>query len=187
MQVINTQIHRGLDFAQYQNLPGKSFSGIKADYITVPQPTAKMQLGTMLHNYLLEPSKYNAKNDAHKVIQAMATEVKSTLGAAFSTIEPELSVTADFQYEGFTMAYKGRIDMARIGKLVIDLKVSEVPLNKSISFFGYDKQVSGYSLAIGAQYQMILRICPKTLKTELKSIPITNDWWKTQVLKYGKI
>lgn len=189
MQVNNVIIHRDMPFDDYLKLEGISYSTISAKWAAGanPAPTQKMQIGTLVHNYLLEPSKYIHNNPHHKQIVIMAREVKSILGAAFDGFECEVGVTADFFHEGFTMAYKGRIDMVKLGRIVLDLKVSEVPLNQSVPYFGYDRQLSGYSLATDARLQMIIKINPKTNKIEFKQLPISADWWQTQVLKYGKV
>lgn len=176
-----------MPFDDYLQMPGLSYSGIKAKGLQINQPTSKMQIGTMVHNYLFEPEKYEFKLSTHKIVTAIAQQVKLTLGDAMIGLESEVSVTADFLHDGFKMQYKGRVDLLRAGKMVIDLKVSEMWLNKSIPYFGYDRQLSGYSLATGAKLQMILRINPVTLKTEVKMIPISSDWWESQILKYGKV
>lgn len=185
MQVKNIALLRELPFDKYLEIPGMSYSTIKS-FDTGPfQATPKMQLGTLVHNYLLEPAKYDFFNPNHKEVQLMASIIKNKLGMAMPGLEPEVAVFADFEHEGFVMPYKGRIDLLRYGRLIIDLKVSSVPLSKSIPFFGYDKQISGYALCTDSKAQIILRICPKSYETELKTITTNADWWQTQVVKFG--
>lgn len=176
-----------MPFEDYLKIDALSYSGISAKWDSSKEPTEKMRIGTMVHNYLFEPSKYIHNNPHHKVVSIMAREIKSVLGDALTGFECEVGITANFCHEGFTMAYKGRIDMVRIGRIVLDLKVSEVELKNSIPFFGYNKQLSGYSLATDSRIQLIVRINPKTLKIEIKQLPIVTDWWHTQVLKFGKV
>jgi hypothetical protein len=83
------------------------------------------------------------------------------------------------------MEYKGRIDMVRPGKLIIDLKISEIPLARSIEHFGYAEQLTGYCLATNTPVGIIVRVCPKTLKTEKALIRQNPGFWERQVLKYG--
>lgn len=185
MQVTNQKLHHKLSFSDYLKLPGMSFSGIKAKLNGEVKATTKMQLGTHVHNYLLEPEKYNHDNEHHQIVGKLATEVKSVLGVLYRTLDSEIAVTATFEHQNFVLPYKGRIDLLNHGRVVIDLKVSEVPLSKSIPFFNYDKQLTGYAISTGAKAQIILRICPKTMKTELQRLPLSIDWWQAQVLKYG--
>jgi len=183
MQVKNVQYHRNMPFDEYLKLPGYSYSGIKNAGLPLITLTNKMRIGTAVHNYLFEPEKYDYKD--FRLIKELAYQVKLTLGDALIGLESEVGVTAEFYHEDFVMPYKGRVDLLRVDRVVIDLKVSEKPLSKTIPFFGYDRQLSGYSLATSARVQMILRICPVTAKTELKLIPISSEWWEKRVLKYG--
>lgn len=178
-----------MPFDEYLKIDAISYSTIKAKFNggEVPQSTQKMRIGTLVHQYLFEPENYNHNNHYNKHVKIMAKEVKSILGAAFEGFECEVGVTADFIHDGFELNYKGRIDMVRIGKIVLDLKVSEVELKNSVPYFGYDRQLSGYSLATGAKMQMIIRINPKTSKIEFKTLPISEDWWNQQILRYGKV
>ena len=187
MQVNNLHVYRDMPFDEYLKLDAISYSTIKSKFFGADISTLKMRIGTLVHQYLFEPEKYDHNNQHNKIIKIMALEVKSILGAAFDGFECEIGITAAFLHEGFELNYKGRIDMVRLGKIVLDLKVSEVELKNSIPFFGYDKQLSGYSLATDAKMQMIIRINPKTNKIEFKSLPISDDWWNQQILRFGKV
>lgn len=140
-------------------------------------------LGTAVHNYILEPDKYNGAN--RELVVPIARVLLAQIGELVKHMQTELSVTCNMELEGFSMAYKGRIDMIRPGKLIIDLKISEIPLNRSVPFFGYGDQLTGYCLATNTPVGIIIRVCPKTLKTE-KAMIRKNPWfWEYQVLKYG--
>lgn len=184
MQVINKQYHVDMPFDDYLKLPGFSYSGIK-NYGQPPiQATNKMRIGTLVHNYLFEPKNYNYEK--FEIVKPIAHQVEIILGNALNGMKSEIGVTADFVHEDMKLEYKGRIDLLRAGKIVIDLKVSEKPLYKTIPFFGYDKQLSGYALATESRVAMIIRVCPVTRKTELKTIPISSEWWEKQIVKFGK-
>ena len=174
------KVHPGISFEEYRALPGLSYSGIKnGDFV----PTKKMMLGTAVHNYILEPDKYNGAN--RDVVVPIARVILSQLGELAKHMQTELSVTCNMKYEGFAMAYKGRIDMIRPGKLIIDLKISEIPLNRSVPFFGYANQLTGYCLATNTPAALILRVCPKTYKVEKTMIRKNVAWWEYKVLEYG--
>lgn len=180
MQIIGLKIHPGLSFEDYRALPGLSYSGLKkGDFI----PTKKMMLGTAVHNYILEPEKYNGAN--RELVVPIARVLLAQIGELVKHMQTELSITCNMEHEGFSMAYKGRIDMIRPGKLIIDLKISEIPLNRSVPFFGYGDQLTGYCLATNTPVGIIIRVCPKTLKTEKAMIRKNPEFWEYQVLKYG--
>lgn len=175
------QIYRyGLDFEKYKALPGLSYSGIKnGDFV----PTKKMMLGTAVHNYILEPANYNGA--FRELVVPVARVVMGQIGELINHMATEVSVTCDMLHDGLSMAYKGRIDMIRPGKLIIDLKVSETPLGRSIEHFGYGEQLSGYCLATDTPVGIIIRVCPKTLKTEKAMIRQNPGFWERQVSKFG--
>lgn len=185
LHVNNFQLHTNFPFDEYQSLPGWSYSGIKEwERGTKIEPTEKMRIGTLVHSYLLEPSSYT--HEYREIVIHAANAVKQTLGALLPIMTHEASITADFNYQGLTMPYRGRADMIRVGKIVLDLKVSEMPLAKSIPFFGYQNAMSGYALAAGCKVAIIVRVCPKKFTTEVKTVPITPEWWMAQVLRFGK-
>ena len=183
MQVKNISYYKGIDFDSYQKKVGHSYSSIKNSDTEPFKVTQKMQIGTEVHNYLLEPKTY--KHERRELIEPIARAAYDIIGSVLPFLDTELSVTADFEHEGFTMPYRGRVDMVRAGKVVIDLKISEMPLNKSIPYFGYDKQLTGYCLATMCDVGIIIRINPKTRHTERIVIKQNIPWWEEQVLKLG--
>jgi len=179
MQVSNIQFYKN-NFDAYHKIVGFSYSHIKGGGF---QPTAKMRLGTAVHNYLLEPSEYNHEN--REIVIPLANAIKAELSGILPFLDTELSVTCDMEHAGMIMPYKGRVDMVRSGKIVIDLKVSEMPLARSIAHFGYDYQVNGYMAATLSEHGMIIRIDPKTRKVEKKMITKDTSWWEMQILRFG--
>ena len=180
MQVKNILFRKGLSFEEYQQLDGYSYSSLKNRNI---QPTEKMRLGTSVHNFILEPDKYDHSN--RDLVLPIANTLLREIGNLIDHMDSELSVQADFEYEGFIFPYRGRVDLVRCGKIVIDLKISEIPLNRSVPFFGYAEQVTGYCLATGSDHGMIIRVCPKTHKVEKTMIRKNISWWERQVLQKG--
>jgi hypothetical protein len=180
MQIKNFKKHPGISFEEYRALPGLSYSGIKkGDFV----PTKKMMLGTAVHNYILEPDKYNGAN--REIVIPIARIILAQIGELVKHMETELSVTCNMEHEGLSMQYKGRIDMIRPGKLLIDLKISEIPLGRSIDHFGYGEQLTGYCLATNTPVGIIVRVCPKTLKTEKAMIRQNPAFWERQICKFG--
>ena len=182
MQVRNISYFKGIDFDSYQKKDGHSFSSLKSGSFPLV-PTEKMRIGTEVHNYLLEPENY--KRERIDIIKPIARAAYDVIGSVLPFLDTELSVTADFEHNGFIMPYRGRVDMVRAGKVVIDLKVSEVPLSKSIPYFGYDKQITGYCLATLSNIGIIIRVDPKTRRTERIVIKQDINFWEQKVLELG--
>lgn len=195
MVASNINIYRGVDFAMYQSLPGTSFSDIrhgdKEDGFT---PSEKMLLGSEIDSFLFTPAKYtpSGKFDP-RLIRGCARSVKEQFGAAWVNLEFQLSVTADFEFEGMVMPFRGRPDgilrgLSKIyspntGGVTVDLKVSE---KVAIEHMNYAEQLTGYSIAFGNTRNLILSINPKTFKTTWHPVPMRIAWWEKQVLMRGK-
>jgi hypothetical protein len=173
-----------IPFNEYLALPGYSYSGIKNQGAKF-EPTAKMQLGTDVHNYLLTPEHYDHKNAA--IVKPIALALKQAIGPLFKYLQAEVAITADMVSQGFTMAYKGRIDLIAPGRLVVDVKVTELDIAKAIQFFGYDKQLSGYAIPTKCPAALIVAVNPKTFKTQIANIPIDSQWWEYQVIQNGEV
>jgi hypothetical protein len=177
------QYHRNINFSDYLALEGYSYSGLKERKVEVV--TAKMRLGTEVDSYLFTPEDYIPSGEFNpNMIRSIAKSVKDKLGSAWSVLERQLSVTANLCHEGFTMKYKGRLDLGIIGKLVIDLKVSE---KLAIEYMGYNEQLTGYCLAINAPVALILQVHPKTFNTTWHPVRRREDWWERQVLINGDV
>lgn len=174
--------YHDINFQEYLALAGYSYSGIKNEGATF-EPTAKMQLGTDVHNYLLTPQEYHHENI--KIVRPLAVALKQALGALLKFVKPEQAFTADFTSQGFTMPYKGRVDWLVPERIVVDIKVTELNIAKAIEYFGYDKQLSGYSIGTNSKLAIIASIHPKTLKTTITKVPISSDWWAYQVIQKG--
>lgn len=171
-------------FDEYLKLEGVSFSDIKQEGKEPFVATEKMQLGTKVHNYLLEPEQYRYWDI--DIIRPLAVAVKQRIGPLFAYLKPELAVTADFTYGGFVMPYRGRVDLGIPNKIIIDLKVTELKLAKAMEYFDYPFQTSGYALGMNAPVSMIIGIHPKTKQTTLYNIPINQSWWANQIIQRGK-
>lgn len=188
LEVFNTQFHVDIPFEDYLRLPGYSFSWLKSGGQKI-EPTPKMRLGTKVHAYLLSAHEYEHGEDSD-LVRPLAMALKGVLGPVLRYCTPELAVTADFIYDGMVLKYKGRIDLPVVSKphlsLVIDLKVTEMDLRKSIDFFHYHHQVSGYCLAIGASKGVIVSVNPRTKKTQVQPIRLITSFWEKSVLRFGK-
>lgn len=180
MIVTNVRFYEDLSFDEYLKLPGYSNSSLKGLNIT---ETPAMRFGTNVHQILLEPAKVE-RHDQKERAAAKALKA-SAVGPIIKYGKPELSVTADFEYEGFVFHWKGRIDLAFPDKMVIDFKVSKLDIKKSIDFFRYDRAVAGYCLAIKAPHAFILSVHPEKHSTQIEMVQPDYDFWKIKCLEYG--
>lgn len=183
MKIRNLQVFKGLPFEDYKALPGLSHSAIKSDG-AVFTATPAMQLGTKVHNYLLEPHKYDHSDI--ETVRPLAVALKKRVGdVLMQRMEPELSVTCEMHHNGMKLQYKGRLDMSAMNVLVVDFKVTKMPIHKGVEHFGYDNQQSGYALATGARAAIIMAINPTTKAIQVFNVPIRTDWWEYQIVKHG--
>ena len=186
MQVSNLKYYSELDFNEYLQIKGYSFSSLKmlesGQAIT---PSEGMKLGTRVHNFILEPQKYDWEN--HAQVKMIAGKIREIYQPFIRYMEPELAFTARFEHNGMYFNYKGRTDLIYKGKLIIDLKILSGKLEPAIERFGYDKQLSGYALATGCQNAMIISYnkANKHSVIETKLIQPNADWWNYMIVKYG--
>ena len=181
MIIRNLQYHDDLTLEEYLQLPGISYSSIKG---FEGVPTEGMRLGTRVHQYLNEPDQYDWV-DADKVLP-IAKSLQSYLGEAYHFLEKETSFTCDFIHNGITMPYKGRIDMMKAGRLVVDIKVLSGSLAGAIERFGYNYQVSGYCLATGATLGILVAWNKIKERVEVKAIRPDASFWEYQIVRLGQ-
>lgn len=184
MEVKNLKLFPTCPFDEYLEMPGWSYSGIRSQGKIFEAPTMKMNLGTKVHKFLLEPREYDYSEI--DIVKPLAGALKAKVGPLMKYAKPELVVTADFIHNGFCMKYKGRIDFPVIPRIIIDFKVSEMPIQKSVPYFGYDIQQSGYALACGCPLALIMSIHPKTKYISIYNVPISAKWWEWQIIQKGE-
>lgn len=185
MRVENLKIYDSKSFEEYLAMPGLSYSGIKQAGKEFTPATIKMSLGTDVHNYLLTPADYHHNNIA--IVKPLVQQIKSSLGSLLTHLAPERAFTCDFIHQGFRMKYKGRADLSIYKRIILDLKVTEMKdIPALIKYFGYDRQLSGYAIALGCRAAMIITIHPKTKITQLINIPISTTWWEEQIITKGE-
>jgi hypothetical protein len=181
MQILNIKYYRDLPFEDYLKMPGTSFSGIKG---FEGAPTPGMQLGTRVHNYLNEPETYDWQQP--DMVLPIAKALRAYLGDAFTALEKEVAFTCDFLHNGLSMGYKGRADMLKVGRLVVDIKVLAGPLESAIERFGYANQVSGYCFGTSSPMGLIIAYNKLKKKVEVKAIKPDVSFWEYQVVRLGE-
>ena len=181
MFVKNVNYYDKLSFAEYLAMPGVSYSGIKGD---IPA-SAGMSLGTNVHQYILEPEKYLWDNVS--IVKPIAAALRTYLGQAINHLEKETAFTADFHYNGLVMSYKGRADLLKAGRIVVDIKVLSGSLAPSIARFGYDKQISGYCLATSSPMGLIIAFNRARKVVEHTIIKPDAAFWEYQTIQRCQI
>lgn len=183
IKVLNTKWYRGLTFGDYQKLPGVSHSDIRIKMgLLKPdqQPTEKMSFGVKVHNYLLEPEKY--EHESIEVKKA-AIAVKEELGVLYQWLEKEVAITADFEHVGLTMPYRGRIDLAIKGRIIVDAKIiNGKDVRDTMDWLGYNNAQTGYCLASGAKIAIIVAYSTKTRQTQVVKVEQNPVWWEEQII-----
>ncbi len=182
MQIHNLMTYENMPFEEYLSLPGFSYSGIKNAGVKIAT-TEKMRFGSLVDAYTFEPNMYSGEK--FKLVRPVSQAVKEKLGPLLHQGKRQLVVTCVMVHRGLGMLYKGRVDLYA-GKIVVDMKVSDLDLLKAINFFGYNNQVNGYALALGAQVSVIVSVHPKTYKVSTMAVPTKSEWWEEKVLQYGQ-
>lgn len=183
MQVTDRKIFQNLLFEDYLNLPGYSHSDIRNKGNQV-FATPKMQLGTLVHTYLLTPALYTGQN--HELVIPIASKLKMEIGPLLAFLKPEISATANLVSGGWSMPVRGRADLGIIDRFGIDIKVSGMPLRQAVEYFGYNNQQNGYAAIFGFKGVIIISIDPSNKKISMYNVPITTAWWEEKIPKYGR-
>jgi hypothetical protein len=185
MTISNIRIVRGMPENEYFANGAISYSKTKNGGADIA-PTAKMQLGKKVDAYITRGMIENLDKNELEICKNISKVLIQNFGQTKYTQlqqNSQIAVFAEFD----NMPYKGLMDFYLNG-IVLDLKISEMPLEKSIPYFGYDRQIGGYMIATGAKLGYLIRVCPKKLTVEIKEITITDeviDYWEQQILKYG--
>lgn len=182
MQIANRQLYEKMSFEDYLKIPAFSYSRIANNGIPV-KSTPKMRFGSLVDAYTFEPTTY--AGEQYKLVRTIAKTVNNDLGGCIKTGKPQLVVTCDMIYEDMIMKFKGRIDLY-CGQLVVDMKVSKLVLATAIEHFGYNHQLNGYALAVGARASVIYSIHPEKITVQKTIIGNSSIWWEKQVLRFGE-
>ena len=181
MIVRNLKYYHTLPFEEYLKIPGVSYSSLNG--FSGP-PSTGMQLGSRVHQYLNEPKEYDWQDAT--TVRAIAGQLKSFLGGSYDHLEKEVAFTAEFIHNDMLMTFKGRADMMKAGRLILDVKILSGDLEKAIERFGYHKQLSGYCLATGANVAIILAFNKIKKRVEVKTITPDAAFWEYQTVKHGR-
>lgn len=171
-----------MPFEDYLKMPGLSYSGVKNGGAPI-DPTEKMRFGSLVDAYLFEPHKYNG--DMYDMVRPVALEAHRVLGAALRHGKRQVVVTCKMRCMGLVITYKGRVDLW-LQPIVIDFKVSDLPILDAINHFGYHHQLNGYAIPLQAQKSILISVGRKP-PHKVQMMPIENSgiFWRQQIIKHG--
>lgn len=177
--VSNLRTYPGIDFADYLAMPGRSFSSFKNFTGNV---TYKMQLGSAIDAYLTKPDKYDGFE--YNLVRNAAIVIRQRFGELFNYMEKQVAITADLEYEGFIMPYKGLPDFCIPGKLIVDLKCVDKEI--ASDYFDYPSQLSGYAIPLKCPLAFILEFSRKKHACRFVPVTVREDFWIKKILQYGE-
>lgn len=180
MIVSNVRYYRGLEFDQYLAMPGISFSSLKQ--VSVPESSG-VSLGTRVHKYVLEPEQYDWSDVV--VVKKISEALRKYMGGSMSVLESEVAFTCDMEHNGLVMQYKGRADKLKAGRIVVDFKILSGSLESACKHFGYENQLSGYCLATGCPYGLIVGYNKSRSMVETKIMSPDSAFWDYQIIRNG--
>lgn len=181
IQVLDVQFLENMPPEEYFRIPAISHSFIRHGGHSI-KPTAKMRFGTLVDTFVFEPQKYDGSE--YKLVKPVAAAVIKQLGNLIYTGKRQLAVVCRMVYNGMYIIFKGRVDLFA-GNIVIDLKVSDLDINKAIDFFRYDLQLSGYMIALQCRTALLVSVHPKKYTISSKAMTITPGYWENVIMKYG--
>lgn len=192
----NIQRFDCVPFEEYLKLEGFSHSFLKREHNGIASEltmTDNITIGKLVDGILTDPSNVDMSSHLYGVAKLIAYEVTKTFGELIKTFIPQLSFTANVEFNGFKMPTTGRLDWLLPGHAVIDLKVTKAKasqLNGLIEFMGYKNQLWHYCkmAKVDKAYLMFHSIPDK--KTLILFIDCSmgyNEFWAEKTLMFGRV
>lgn len=185
--------YEGVEFGEYLDTPGFSHSFLKHQQSGIAKqfdPTAKMQLGSLVDAILTEPSKADMFDIQYNIAKDIAAAIKKDF-PFIEHLKKQVSLTAIAEYKGFQLPVKGRIDYLLEKRAVIDLKVThEKNIHAAIAFFGYQNPLWNYCKMAGVDKAYLFIYCvplKKTFNIFVDCSQPTNKFWEDNIIQFGKV
>ena len=199
MNWINLTQYQGIDFKQYLDLKGYSYSFLKRQINGIAptfEPSEKVFIGSMVDDILTNPENVDVSADIYPIARSIASFLTDFIGFnALDAMEKQLSITGSIELEnGLSMPVKSRLDMFVPGR-VFDLKVTDAgikDLDELIKYMGYDKQMFNYCKLTESEFATLIFYSKKDKKTLLKNLNFKNPsisvtrFWNDAVWQFGK-
>lgn len=178
--VKNVKYHPNIEWEDYLNLPGYSFSYLKNDGAAINVGDG-IRIGKAVHTYLLKPKEYNWEHA--DIVIPIARRLKDFY---IPGMEVECGITAEFHYDGLFMPYRGMPDEHMKKRLVIDYKIINGDLGGYVKNFKYDEQLRGYMMPPECPLALIIAYNKKTKAVQTEIIKPDPRWWIYKIKQYGK-
>lgn len=187
--------HDNMPAQDYFKLSGYSHSFLKREksgVIEKFEPSQKMLVGSLVDQILTDPNNVSAADPLYPKARTIAICIKSTFGYLIKRFKPQVSFTADVNYNGLTMPTTGRLDWLLERHAVIDLKfTSAKKIEPIVEHFGYRNQIwnyakmaqvnKGYIIAYSDAIGDCLPVFPVDVTADY------NDFWAKSVMKFGSV
>lgn len=188
----NIRRYDNVPFSEYLKVKGYSHSFLKREVQGVApyfQMTGKVELGNLVDAILTQPEKVDIYSPQLKRAEQISDLIKYYFGDCIEQFEPQVSIAADMDYNGFTMPFKVRLDWGLKNIAVIDLKVTaESNFKAIIDHMAYDNQLFGQAGAYEVRQSYLLMYSTKTNKCDLIQRPLnTGEFWKEKIMKFGTV
>lgn len=193
IKVSNITRHDGLSFENYLKLPGYSFSFLSREQAGIASDVEKtdaMELGKLVDGILTSPEEVSPKHPMYSDAKEIARYIKTQYGKHLALFETQVSYTATFHYDVFSLQVRGRLDYLLPGLITLDLKVtSSTNVPALISHMGYENQVWGYAKMAGTPDGLILAYLRRRKICEVHRVPIGehNDFWADKIMRFGTV
>lgn len=192
--VSNVTVIADIPFEAYLQIPAYSHSFLKREVNGVApdmEVTDNMRLGSMVDAILTEPEKADMSSPLYEAARSIAHEIKSKFGAAIKVFKKQISILSSFEYQGFKMPVKGRLDFLLSGNAVIDLKITQSrDIHALIDYMGYKNQVWSYCRMANVKvaYLMVYSVpLKKVYLIKIDCSEQSNPFWEEKILKFGKV
>lgn len=193
INVSNIVRTENIPFDQYLSIEGYSHSFLKHQKYGVAETmevTANMRTGSLVDGIITEPDKVNMQDSLYKPAREIAMHLMNTYGDMIRVFKKQVSYTAEFEYNGFFMKTKGRLDFELPKKSVIDLKVTwSKDVHALIKYMGYANQLWSYCkmAQVSKAYIMIYSVPLKKIFVIEIDVTGSNPFWENAILDFGTV
>lgn len=179
-------------FEKYNKLTGYSHSFLKGQRNGIAQQieeTENMRRGTLVDKILTEPESVTMLEPQYLECHFIAERIKEKFGVFINRLEKQVALTANFEFEGFSLPVRGRVDFALPGYCILDLKITSSKDYKAIiEHFGYINQLYGYAKMYGVPSAYLLMYSVPLKEVKLIKLDVSqpiNQFWAHAILEFG--
>lgn len=191
----NIKEYKSLPFESYIGLKGFSHSFLKNEQNGVARKIEvndKMRLGSLVDAFLTQPDEIDFNSNLFDTARTIAIKINEQFKDVIKHLEPQLSYSAETEFNGFKMPVCGRLDWLLRGIADVDLKVTSAKNEKQfinlLFQMGYDNQQWNYAKMANVPKIYIMPFSTTSNRClDLIELPVTetNKFWEEKILKFG--